>query len=303
VKIFLSWSGERSRLVASELRDWLQLVINDVEPFISSDIDAGARWQSEIAAELETTEFGILCVTADNQRTAWLNFEGGALAKTVNTSRVVPLAIDLSPAEIQTPLGQFQAQPLSRAGIEKIVASINACLPKPLPINLIEKQIGKWWPDLEQKINEIDQELSLSLGSERPARTDRELLEDILNTVRSLSRISERSGIGRVGLEGLYNALKGDTSADFLESILRRNPEWPDKTLTSLMRDLSIPPAYIQDFHYNKATDSVYIISVDELPTVVKDKISARAAELGFSGGVKFATMRSSDDAAEQNAD
>jgi hypothetical protein len=224
--------------VASELRDWLQLVINDVEPFISSDIDAGARWQSEIAAELETTEFGILCVTADNQRTAWLNFEGGALAKTVNTSRVVPLAIDLSPAEIQTPLGQFQAQPLSRAGIEKIVASINVCLPKPLPINLIEKQIGKWWPDLEQKINEIDQELSLSLGSERPARTDRELLEDILNTVRSLSRISERSGIGRVGLEGLYNALKGDTSADFLESILRRNPEWPDKTLTSLMRDL-----------------------------------------------------------------
>jgi hypothetical protein len=133
VKVFLSWSGERSRLVATVLRDWLPYVINDVEPFISSDIDAGARWQSEIAVELDTTEFGILCVTVENQRTPWLNFEAGALAKALNTSRVVPLAINLSPAEIQIPLGQFQAQPLTQDGIEKIVNRSTLACSNPCP--------------------------------------------------------------------------------------------------------------------------------------------------------------------------
>ena len=53
MKVFISWSGERSRLVATALHQWLPLVINDVDPFISSDIDAGACWQSEVAAGLE----------------------------------------------------------------------------------------------------------------------------------------------------------------------------------------------------------------------------------------------------------
>lgn len=44
MKVFLSWSGERSRLVATALHEWLPQVINAVEPFISSNIDAGARW-------------------------------------------------------------------------------------------------------------------------------------------------------------------------------------------------------------------------------------------------------------------
>jgi hypothetical protein len=187
VKVFLSWSGDRSRLVATALHEWLPQVINAVEPFISSNIDAGARWQSEVAAELEKTDFGILCVTAENQRAPWLNFEAGALAKVVEASRVVPLAIDLRPAEILNPLGQFQAQPLDQAGMGRIVSTINSALPKPLPNERVEKATSKWWPDLEGEIQRIEQQLSQAVAGE-PPRSDRELLEDILNTVRSLAR-------------------------------------------------------------------------------------------------------------------
>lgn len=175
--------------MATVLRDWLPQVINAVEPFLSSDIDAGARWQSEVAAELEKTDFGILCVTAENQQAPWLNFEAGALAKAMDASRVVPLAIGLSPAEIQNPLGQFQAQPLNQTGMGKIVSTINSALSRPLPTERVEKAMSKWWPDFESEIQKIEQQLSLDVVEE-PVRSDRELLEDILDTVRSVARNS-----------------------------------------------------------------------------------------------------------------
>jgi hypothetical protein len=116
MKVFLSWSGEKSRAVAGALRDWLPSLINEVDPFVSGkDIAAGARWQSEISGKLESSNFGIVCVTSDNQTAPWLNFEAGALAKVVGSSRVVPLAADLKVTDVKLPLGQFQAHPRSNA--------------------------------------------------------------------------------------------------------------------------------------------------------------------------------------------
>lgn len=115
MKVFLSWSGEKSRAVAEALRDWLPYVIQEVEPFMSSeDIVAGARWQDELATQLDESRFGILCVTQDNQSAPWLNFEAGAIAKQLGLNRVVPLAIDLRLAELRPPLGQFQAKEMTK---------------------------------------------------------------------------------------------------------------------------------------------------------------------------------------------
>jgi hypothetical protein len=104
MKVFISWSGDKSRNVAVALRDWLPSVINCIQPFVSSeDIHAGTRWQQEIADQLDTTNFGVVCVTKENQLSPWLNFEAGALAKAVDLSRVVPLAIDLKPSDVKIP--------------------------------------------------------------------------------------------------------------------------------------------------------------------------------------------------------
>lgn len=207
MKVFLSWSGDHSRAVAVALRDWLPSVINSVQPFVSArDIYAGSRWQNEIASQLETTDFGIVCVTRKNQAAPWLNFEVGAIAKAVDSSRVVPLAIDLKPSDIELPLGQFQAQPATEAGVGEILTSINSSSDPRLADELLTKASAKWWPDLEDELAQINAKFAAaSPRPTEPDRTERELLEEVLDTVRGLAR--RRADVGVVPLGAAHPVL------------------------------------------------------------------------------------------------
>jgi hypothetical protein len=70
MKVFLSWSGERSRAIAEALREWIPNVIQAVQPWMSAeDIDKGLRWISEVAIELEQTRFGNLSYAGESRRT------------------------------------------------------------------------------------------------------------------------------------------------------------------------------------------------------------------------------------------
>ena len=102
MKVFLSWSGDISHKVAVALRDWLPSVIQSLEPYVSSeDIDKGARWSTDIAKELEKSSYGILCITKDNVDAPWLNFEAGALSKSVEKSRVSPFLFGLKRSDVK----------------------------------------------------------------------------------------------------------------------------------------------------------------------------------------------------------
>jgi hypothetical protein len=58
MKVFFSWSGARSHAVAKALGEWASGVIQAVEPWISSEIEKGAKWGQEVAARLEEVRFG-----------------------------------------------------------------------------------------------------------------------------------------------------------------------------------------------------------------------------------------------------
>jgi hypothetical protein len=110
MKVFLGWSGETSHKIALALHNWLPRVIQDIKPYISSeDIAKGARWSTEIANELQTTNYGIICVTKENIGSPWINFESGALSREIGKSFVTPFLFQLKPSDIQGPLAQFQA--------------------------------------------------------------------------------------------------------------------------------------------------------------------------------------------------
>jgi hypothetical protein len=189
MKVFLSWSLDHSKHIAVALKEWLPQVLHEVEPFVSTNIEAGARWQAEIASILSEAQFCIVVVTAENQKQPWLNFEAGAVAKAVDASRLVPLAVDLTPSEIELPLGQFQAQPLDVPGMTKVVESINSNLKRPLTKEHLSKAVQMWWSDLNAKLEQITKQIAKQPSATSDAasrRTDRDILEELLLSVRGL---------------------------------------------------------------------------------------------------------------------
>jgi hypothetical protein len=187
MKVFISWSGETSKQVAIALRDWLPYVLNAVEPYVSSeDIDKGERWSSRIAHELDTTNFGIVCLTADNQHAPWLNFEAGALAKSLARSRVMPFLLDMTPADVTGPLSEFQATRPEAADVEHLVRSLNSICDKPLADVRVSEIVAVWWPRLKEDLQRIS---LASPPQAAPPRDVRDMMSEALELTRDLRQI------------------------------------------------------------------------------------------------------------------
>jgi hypothetical protein len=157
MKVFISWSGMRSRLIAEALRSWLPRVLQSVRPWMSNeDISAGSRWLSEVSNELSEARVGIICVTPENQANPWLLFEAGALSKTLDQTYVCPILLGLSPSQLSGPLSQFQANQLDHNGIDKILGTLNKALGENhLPSEDLTEIVAVWWPKLEARIQEL----------------------------------------------------------------------------------------------------------------------------------------------------
>jgi hypothetical protein len=186
MKVFISWSGDQSKAVAIALRDWLQNVIQKVEPWVSSaDIGAGKRWNRELSNQLGETKFGIICVTRENHDAPWLNFEAGAIAKTVDDeTHACPYLVGIEPSDLpEGPLTQFQAKRSNRKETYDLVCSINNCLANEgLKEIQLEKIFNIWWPFLEEQLKKIPAQESIR-PEERP--TD-DMIREILEIVREL---------------------------------------------------------------------------------------------------------------------
>src|SRR5947209_4334253 len=96
-KVFISWSGDRSKALAEVLKNWIPELIQPIEIWSSEhDIDAGARWVQELNAHLEGCQNGVICLTPENLAAPWLLFEAGCLGKSVSRSRVIPYRLGLT---------------------------------------------------------------------------------------------------------------------------------------------------------------------------------------------------------------
>lgn len=158
MKIFISWSGETSRTVALALRQWLPFVIQAVKPFLSSiDIYKGGRWGDILSKELEGTEFGVICVTRFNLASAWLNFEAGALSKSVDRAVLSPFLFQVKPEEVTGPLAQFQTTTCEKEDVFNLLHSINDKLEAEikLDLELLRQTFEVWWPRLDSILKDI----------------------------------------------------------------------------------------------------------------------------------------------------
>jgi len=178
-----------SRRVAEILRDWLPNVLQAVEPYVSSeDIDKGARWSVDISNELEASNYGIICVTADNVAAPWLNFEAGALSKSFEKSRVSPFLFGIGKNDVAGPMKQFQSTVYEQDDMLKLVASINNACVKPLGRDRLEEAFEIWWPKLQTRMGRLEDIPPDKSAPEAADRRTEDFLTEILDIVRDIKR-------------------------------------------------------------------------------------------------------------------
>ena len=206
--VFLSWSGERSKKVAHSLESWLVQVIQVLDPWISSDIEKGARWSPEIAEKLEKSKVGVICLTRENLKAPWILFEAGALSKTKG-AQVCTFLLDLKPTDVEQPLGQFQHTVVQQDDVRRLVQSINRKVAeageRALTENVLDDVFKTYWPRLEAELRTIARDTPADAPRER---SERDLLQEVLEGIRvqdrRLAKIEEQIGtplasVGRPG--------------------------------------------------------------------------------------------------------
>jgi hypothetical protein len=193
MKVFICWSGSRSQVVAQNLRDWMPLVLHFVQPWLSDvDITAGERWAQSVAKELETTNFGIACLTRENVASPWILFEAGSLAKLLGESRLIPLLLDLEFREITGPLAQFQAKKVDKEGLNEVIQSINQAANQPISETRTKPLFEALWPEFEKQLSSVPK----PSATQKPIRPQHEILEELVAGVRSLeSRLRDAEGM------------------------------------------------------------------------------------------------------------
>jgi len=191
MRVFVSWSGDRSKAAALGLKSLLEDTFpGTVDVFVSEHIAAGENWARRLQEELEQSEFGVLCLTQENFQAPWLLFEAGAIAKKFGSARVVPYLIDKLPAAAEhSPLSQFQHVAANREGTFQLVKSINTVHPNPHPDQRLERLFNGWWSDFEQTLKTLPP----PAGQRADTRSDREILETILERVAALARAQHDS--------------------------------------------------------------------------------------------------------------
>lgn len=190
MKIFLSWSGQQSKSIADIMYAWLPRVIQRAEPFLSSEgIEKGARWSSDLNSQLEGTQFGLICLTKTNLTAPWIQYEAGALSKSVKQSRVAPILFGVDQAELNdNPLVHFNNAKFDQTDVYRVFTTINSFLaPEAIKEDILRDAFYTTWPKLEQQIQSLL--ASQGRGANQAKRSDEQVrAEELLATTREILR-------------------------------------------------------------------------------------------------------------------
>lgn len=249
MKIFISWSGSTSKKIAETLKKWLPCFIQSIEVFFSpEDIEKGDNWEYKISGELSNCKFGIICLTPDNVSAPWINFEAGAIAKSLD-SRVATLMININPSDIKGPLSRYQATKIDHDDFYQLVKNINDASENHIAEDILKNTFDSLWEKMLEEINTIISSSKSKTTKVKKENSDNNAIEEILQLLRKQSSI----------LSSPENILPLDYF-EYLNSRISKNP-----------RDLYILYNELYDYLYNlycRIYDSKNIFLVNELNVV-----------------------------------
>jgi len=112
-----------------------------------------------------------------------LLFEAGALAKSLEEGRVIPLLWNIHPKDLTGPLSQFQSLRLEKGDMLRLVRTLHSAQTSGTPDKeQTDVLFEALWPRVERTLTEIASRVPTNKPAEKA--TDRELLEAILESVK-----------------------------------------------------------------------------------------------------------------------
>lgn len=237
IKVFYSWGGEMSRLVAKEVYDWLPLVLQSVKGFFSpEDINKGSEWNNKIKNELETSQIGLFFMTKANLSSRWMMYEAGSLPKNGKGVHVCPILLNIENADMEGPLSMFQTTKYQKDDFLRLVKSINLLAGEEMvPEDILTKSFEKFWPELNEKVfpilqaepraEEIRQETGMvkeileivrKMQQEKNKPTNQDLVKELVLAVSSIDQQLVRLRPG--GIYGRFDRVLDITRALCIEN-------------------------------------------------------------------------------------
>lgn len=189
MKVFLSWSGDKSKETAELLDSWIRCVLQAVDPWISTKhIGRGALWFNEVADQLQNTTVGIICLTKKNLNEPWILFEAGSLARGLTSSRVCTFLVDLHPSDIAPPLSQFNHTLPDKVNMRALIDTLNDSLKEnKLRDDILETVFETYWPKFEKDLNIILEKYENDTP-QPVARSEENILLELLETTRTFDK-------------------------------------------------------------------------------------------------------------------
>jgi TIR domain len=233
MKIFVSWSGVRSAAVAEILKEYLPVINNSFELWLSSeDITKGSRSTLEIAKALAAARAGIICLTPNNLTSAWILFEAGGIAKQVENPLACTLLIGLEPRDVSKPLSEFQHTRLNEKELLQLVKNLNnAAREGARKDTEIDKAFALCWPEIDAKLGKLPTDGPTKL----PQRTVEGMLEELIDLARATS--SEVAEINHRTVAEFEKSLAMQVQLEYLTDL-----STPPSSLwnTETMRDAAV---------------------------------------------------------------
>ncbi len=230
MEIFISWSGNRSKLIAEQLRNWLKGVLQFTAPWCSDkDIRAGEHGYDAIRIAIKDAKFAIICLTKENLNSPWINYEAGAIAEKLN-GRVCPYLFQMSPSELEkSPLAHLQAVVgTDKQATLKLLKSINSIAKKELQTGFLEEEELKeffevWWKKLEDSLSDIGK-------SPKPAEPTSEMREGM-----TVHRETVVHNFSDIKCDHLFESMQLLSTS--LLSVIEQQIKSKDNLIQELVRD------------------------------------------------------------------
>lgn len=164
MKIFISWSGEKSRRIAEHFKNTLPCFNNRISElfFAPEDIRAGRLWFTEIQEFLKDCDIGIVILTENNLQSPWIHFETGAIAKKVNESRIFVMKCGFD-KKTNPPLNLFQStKPQDKKDFKRFISELNNLIEnRRLTSEEVFDKFEANWPRFRNKYRSIIEQDSI----------------------------------------------------------------------------------------------------------------------------------------------